>query len=264
MTAAPTAAQPWIAPLRLSDKEVKFYNEEGYLFLPGLLSEQDAAALRAHVVEVMATLGCTEEQLNHATGPADRLRQCPRYLRGSIADRLVNDPALRDLAGQLVGGPAYRYLPFTAVKCGGGGGSFDFHQDNQYTWHDPPLSSLNIWIALDRMTPENGCLQICPRSHQQGTLEAVNAGHGDAHRKVAVDPEDFLPVRMRPGDAVAFTRLTVHGSGPNQTDRARIAYALQFHREDTRYRDPETGELKSLLHEPRWSTEPVDELKDEG
>jgi hypothetical protein len=34
------------------------------------------------------------------------------------------------------------------VKAGGGGGTFPFHQDKNYTNHDPALGSINIWVAL--------------------------------------------------------------------------------------------------------------------
>ena len=80
-------------------------------------------------------------------------------------------------------GPATLYLPFTAVKSGGGGGRFHFHQDNQYTRFDGP--GINIWIALSPMSPENGCLQVVPRSHLAGTLDSVENPDGDGHRTVA-------------------------------------------------------------------------------
>lgn len=107
------------------------------------------------------------------------------------------------------------------------------------------------------MTPENGCLQVVPKSHLHGTLESTESGDGDAHRKVKFEPTDFLPVRMRPGDCIAFSRLTVHGSGPNHLSTPRVAYAVQFHRDDVNWLDPETGQWKLLKTNPRWRTGPV-------
>jgi len=77
---------------------------------------------------------------------------------------------------------------------------------------------------------------------------------------VAEAPEQIVPIRMRAGDAVAFTRWTIHGSGPNTTDEPRVAYALQYHRRDVRYADPQTGEWKDLVTDPRWQTEPLERL----
>ena len=118
------------------------------------------------------------------------------------------------------------------VKSGGGGGQFHVHQDNQYTRFDGP--GINIWIAISPMTPENGCLQVVPKSHLSGTIQSIENPDGDGHQTIAGEVSRSLPVRMNAGDAIAFSRLTLHGSGPNTTDEARIAYAVQFHRDDVR------------------------------
>ena len=218
------------------------------------------ADLRVQVLNVLATNGISRAQLDQASDTADKLRQNPQYLAGSLLDGLINGPNTLAIASQLIGGRAVRYLPFTAVKAGGGGGQFHFHQDNNYTQHDPALGSINIWVALEEMTPENGCLQMVPGSHKAGVLDWENAGDGDNHRKVKLDPKTFLPIRMRAGDAIAFTRLTVHGSGPNATNQARVAYGLQYHREDVNYFDAKDESWKLLVENRRFQTEPVAQL----
>ncbi len=249
-----------VRPLTLTENELYFYQEYGYLTIPGFLADAVVADLRAQVLDVLAANGVSRAQLDHATDTADKLRQNPQYLAGSRLDALINGPHTLAIASQLIGGRAVRYLPFTAVKAGGGGGQFHFHQDNNYTQHDPALGSINIWVALDDMTPENGCLQMVPGSHKAGVLDWENAGDGDNHRKVKLDPKTFLPIRMRAGDAVAFTRLTVHGSGPNHTSQARVAYGLQYHREDVSYFDAKDERWKLLVDNRRFQTEPVEKL----
>jgi 2-oxoglutarate-dependent dioxygenase len=227
-----------VRPLQLVDNEVRFYKEEGYLLLPGLLSEQNALAIAQEVIDIVVkVMGVAPEQLNRAREDQDKLRQTTQYLAGSKLDAMVNSPSLRSIAGRLMGGDSTLYMPFTALKSGGGGGRFHFHQDNQYTRYSDGMHGINIWFALGEMTPENGCLQIVPRSHRKGTLEK-GAG-GDPASPIKTDPSDFLavpsnflPVRMRAGDAVAFSRLTVHGSGPNTTNAPRVGYATQFFRND--------------------------------
>lgn len=256
-TAFPTLR---VNPLRLTDAEVAFYKNEGYLVLPGLLPTDMAAALREEVYEVLAANGFSRERLGHASSTADKLRQCGQYLAGSLLDQLINGPEVRAIAARLIEGPAHMYLPFTAVKAAGGGGQFHFHQDNNYTQHEPALGSINIWVAMVDMTPDNGCLLIVPRSHLQGQLASRNSDDGDAHQQLDVDPLTALPIRMRAGDAVAFTRLTVHGSGPNLTSEPRVAYALQYHRADVKWFDRATNEWKLLVENPRWATPPVSRL----
>ena len=109
------------------------------------------------------------------------------------------------------------------------------------------------------MTPENGCLMVVPRSHLHGTEQDSISPDADGHRAVAQDPTRFLPVRMNPGDIIAFSRLTIHGSGPNHTQETRLAYAVQFHRNDVSA--VWDGQAPRLLSEhPRWKTAPVEQL----
>lgn len=110
--------------------------------------------------------------------------------------------------------------------------------------------------ALVDMHPDNGCLQIVPGSNNSGVLDWENAGDGDDHRKVRDNFEEVFPLRMRAGDAVAFTRLTVHGSGPNSTKDPRIAYALQYHREDVKYLNHEKNQWHKLTDVPEFDFKP--------
>ena len=192
-----------------------------------------------------------------ASSSKDRLRQSRQYLAHWDLARLIHSEALKRIAGQLMDGPSTLYLPFTAVKSGGGGGKFHFHQDNQYTRFDG--QGTNIWFALVEMTPENGCLQMAPSTHLQGTLDAVESEDRDGHRTVEIEPERFLPLRMMPGDAVAFTRLTLHGSGANRTNEPRLGYAVQYYRDDVRA--TRNGKDLGLLKDnPVYQVRPVDEI----
>lgn len=71
---------------------------------------------------------------------------------------------------------------------------------------------------------------------------------------------------MNAGDAIAFSRLTLHGSGPNTTKAARVAYAVRFHRNHvtaTPKGQPDTSPY--LLRGTRGPmTSPVDQLSQPG
>lgn len=245
--------------ITLSAGEIKYYRDEGFLLIPGLVDTETALALRDEVMRVFEQHGTTHERLSRTLDTSDKLRQSGEYLAGGLLDAFVNSPAMRSIASQLLGGDASLYMPFSAVKNGGGGGRFHFHQDNQYTRFTDGLLGINLWTALIDMSPENGCLEVVPRSHVRGTLDARPSGDGDAHRRVPTDPQDFLPLRMRAGDCVAFTRLTVHGSGPNTTAAPRFAYALQYHRDDAEaIWDNEPPRL--LKGANRWPIGPVQQI----
>jgi len=244
----------------ISDAEHEFYKREGWLLLPGVLKAGAVGAVRQDVLDVLAALGKKAEDLHRGDDVSHKLLQTSQYLPTSPLDHLVNSPRLDRLASALLGGAGSLYQPFTAVKSGGGGGEFHFHQDNNYTRFDNGMHGINIWFALVDMSPQNGCLCIEPRSHLDGTLASENVGQGDHHRKVAADPDYHLPVRMRAGDAVAFSRLTVHGSGPNASGQPRIGYSVQFHRNDAMASwDDQPPRL--LAGERRWRVGPVESIE---
>lgn len=250
MTAA-QLADP-VAAIVPNAGEIRFYQRYGFLLIPGLIAEDEAATLRDEVMGIMRQIGGFE---------GSKLRQTHQYLAGSRLDAFVNSPNLLRIAAALMGGASTLYLPFTAVK-GSGGGTFHFHQDNNYTRFDGP--GINLWTALTPMSTDNGCLNVVPESHRDGDLASRQSDDGDTHRQVAIEPEDFLPVRMRPGDCVAFSRLTVHGSGPNRTPDPRVAYAVQFFRDDVRFTpkgQPDATPLPLKTHSPqRDLVEPVTRL----
>jgi 2-oxoglutarate-dependent dioxygenase len=191
--------------------------------------------------------------------PDSYLAQSSEYLAGSMLDELNNGEELRRLVSQFMGGASSLYLPFTAVK-GAHQGGFGFHQDNQYTRHDGP--SCNCWIALGRCSSAHGCLQLVPGSHKNGTLASkamfVDEDGNESHRTVVEAPAHYVDIELNPGDAVLFNRLTVHGSGPNKTDEPRVGYAVQFHRNDTRWYDRETDTWALLKDQPRWHNHRVE------
>src|SRR5687767_1496967 len=81
-----------VKPLRLSTGEVRFYREEGYLLIPGLITEEHAAALRDEVMGIMDQIGL----------PLTKLKQTTEYLAGTMIDVLVNSPELLSIAAQLM------------------------------------------------------------------------------------------------------------------------------------------------------------------
>ena len=241
-----------LATTRYPQSSIETYHEQGFVVLRNLLSPETAAALYQETMEVISSKNM----------PDSFLAQSSAYLKDSALDRLNNGGELRAIVSAFMGGPSSLYLPFTAVK-GPYQGAFKFHQDNNYTLHDGP--SCNCWIAFGNVTKDNGCLKIVPGSHKLGTVESramfVDADGNESHRTVAEEPTEWLDVELNPGDAVLFTRLTIHASGENKTDKLRVAYAVQFHRDDTKWLNKETNEWALLKESERWEIGPVERFE---
>jgi 2-oxoglutarate-dependent dioxygenase len=235
--------QEIVRRFEIADEEVRFYEREGYLILPGALSEVLAIQLRCEILEM----------IERERPPYAKLQQTKEYFAGGLIDAFIHSPNLLAVAERLMGGKSKLHSPFTAVKAAGGG-RFHFHQDNQYTEFNGP--GINMWLAAEEVGPHNGTLQIIPQSHEEGTHKWVLSGDGDEYRKVDFEPDFHLPLRLRAGDLVTFNRLTVHGSGPNHSQEHRVGYAVQFHREDTKALID--GEWVLLKDHPRFDLTPLE------
>ena len=224
----------------ISSLEIKQYKEDGYILFRNMINPETSEELKREITEIMDVIGLG----------TTKLRQTAQYLHNSLLAAYVQGSLLKGVASALMEAPAHLYLPFTAVKSGGGGGKFHFHQDGNYTPYVQG-QGINLWTALVPMRDENGGLRIVPASHRNGAVASENAGDNDAHRKTSTEPENSLLLEMEPGDCVAFSRWTIHGSGPNRTDEHRIAYAVQFHSENAVAEFD--GAQHLLLKEPRFS-----------
>jgi phytanoyl-CoA hydroxylase len=99
------------------------------------------------------------------------------------------------------------------------------HQDGFY-WCRRPNNGCSLWIALDPVDLDNGCLWYARGSHKLGLLPHAPSGVlGFSQGLKNFDPAkvDAVPIELSPGDAVAHSAATIHWTGVNKTPRHRRA-----------------------------------------
>lgn len=112
------------------------------------------------------------------------------------------------------------------------------HQDNFYFCLTPPRV-LTMWLALDNVDDENGCLRYVRGSHLAGirphgrtktlgfSQGVLDYGPADAEREV--------PVHARPNDLLIHHGETIHLADPNRSlSRHRRSFAMVFKGESCR------------------------------
>jgi Phytanoyl-CoA dioxygenase (PhyH) len=250
-----------VADRALTDSEVAFYQENGWVFLPRLVSPGVAGEMLRHLKQVM---GMPDDQTGKSDEPAfDRGRAVGRSFHGKnhgFSDynfAAEEDPYLASVtysreagrnAQRLMGRPcpvrlwrdsvAVKY-PHSAQTASG---QVNWHQDaNEY-----PLDrngSMIFWLALADMVPEMGTMRFLSRSQTIG---------GIGFNYYNVDDPDYVfkqypllrrcpvsePLSYQAGDATVHSGLTLHYSGLNRTDRPRWAYQRGYIPGDALY----TGE----------------------
>lgn len=118
------------------------------------------------------------------------------------------------------------------------GGAYTPHQDASFLYAEP-LHLAGLWLALDDATPENGCLEFVPRSHEwplkRRYVRTGNVNDGEnlldwTAPPIEVDDKEFVKVPVKRGDLVVIHGLVVHRSASNTSDKPRWIYT--FHAYD--------------------------------
>jgi len=222
---------------RLSEEQVEFFRESGYLKGIRILSDEQVEILRGELEQLMnpAHPGRHLFHEYHSNESADPNRVlfhalgAWRVLPG-FHDLLWN-PAFLVPASQLLGGPVRFWHDQLFCKPARHGGVVAWHQDYSYWTRTTPLAHLTCWIGLDDSTRENGCLRYVPGSHKWADLpKPVLAGELEASRRSLPEElqEKFKPVaiEMKKGQGSFHHARTMHGSGANDTPRPRRATVI--------------------------------------
>lgn len=131
---------------------------------------------------------------------------------------LVEHPELIDTLHLILGDRVELYRDAIMFKAAEVGQEKPWHQDAVY-WPFRPMSLVSAMIAIDRSTPENGCLQAVPGSHRQ-VVE-----HQKVNWELQVDPasceQGSVYVPLEPGDCLIFHSLILHASAHNTSRHRR-------------------------------------------
>ncbi len=239
--------------MRLTESEVSFFHENGYLLLENVLDENDLAPVIDEYTEIIT--GCAErlykegkttstytnkpftERLLHlaieapeVTGDLDIM-----HARGKAVFNFLKNPKILDLAESFVGSEIVcnpiQHIRAVLPERESQRLTTPWHQDAGVCWPETdPYFMLTIWIPIVDTTLENGCLQVLPRSHKMGLFTHVWNEAG-----LTVPPEllpqgltpKVLPIRA--GGVILFHNYTLHSAKPNESDTVRWSFDLRYH-----------------------------------
>lgn len=233
----PTTEEEW-SQYALTDEQIKFFNENGYLAGIKLLNETQIERLRGELAEIVDSHHPGHELFyefhsNESTSSDSILFHALGAWRitNGFHDVLWN-PAFVLAASQLLGNKAVRFwhdqLFYKPAKKGG---VVAWHQDYSYWTRTTPLAHLTCWCGLDDSTVENGCLQYVPGSHKWGLLDKPELAGDLMGIMDYLTPEQQaqfkpIPVETKAGEGIFHHGLTLHGSGENKSDRPRRAFVV--------------------------------------
>ena len=226
--------------MRLSEAQVQEYDERGFLFLPNLLSAEEARRLQQAVPEILARGGPEIVRENDRTDAA-------RLAFGAHAfsvpfGRLARLPRLLEPVCQLLQDEVYLHQSRLNPKQGfGEGGSWTWHQDFP-PWHTvdgmPEPRCVMATVFVDDCVPATSPLLVVPGSHRHGLLDSKphEDTHGRGYELHHIDRDTLerlaaaggIEPLIGPAGSVALVHCNlVHGSANNVSPwRRAIMYLI--------------------------------------
>lgn len=108
------------------------------------------------------------------------------------------------------------------------------HQDSAYFRTTPEDGVITFWIALEDATLQNGCMEYSLGSHLLG-LQHHSQISCTPHLKIEKTKFQFSPFPASAGDALVHSSLTIHRTGPNNSNTRRLALLLHYSTKDVKF-----------------------------
>jgi phytanoyl-CoA hydroxylase len=217
------------------EKERELFDRQGFVVIPRLLNAVELADLQAqlerYIQDVVPKLNDADAFYQDRSRP-ETLKQMQRMGHDAYFRDYPLLPRWKDLAGALLGEPAVADEPEWFNKPPGTRHVTPPHQDNYY-FCLVPSNVLTIWLALDYVDTENGCMRYVEGSHRNGIRpHAQSRILGFSQGITDYSADDFrreVAVPLQPGDAVAHHGMTIHRADANLSEhRHRRSFAMVF------------------------------------
>lgn len=146
--------------------------------------------------------------------------------------RLISDERLLDVVEAFIGPNIALFASHYIAKPPFSGEAVLWHQDGSF-WPLEPMEVITLWLSLDEVTPENGCMRVIPGTQhldlqkmlpRMDVKNVLNAAIDEA----LVDESKAVDVVLAPGDISIHHPNVIHGSNPNTSARWRRGLTIRY------------------------------------
>lgn len=233
----------------ISDDLVSAYREDGYVLVRGMLDAEEIGLLSRAAREDRVL---DQKSFGKGDGEGGIVRlSLWNHPTDTIYGMIARSQSIVGSAAKLLGDEPYHYHSKMIMKDAKVGGAWTWHQDYGY-WYQNGVLSPNLtsaYVAVDKATRENGCLQVIRGSHKLGRIEHVLSGDQAGADQERVDEilkrHELIYVEMEPGDVLFFHSNMLHRSDQNRSDHPRWSMICCY---NARSNDP-----YKESHHPRYT-----------
>lgn len=228
--------------MELTAEQIKHFHEEGYLAVDAVTTQEEAAFVREVYDRLFRERVGWEDGNQFDLAGTDAEGQqvtLPQVLAPARYAPELNETQLlanvTRMMKQLLGEQATCGFAHAIYKPPRIGAETPWHQDAAYWGTANYHNAISVWVPLQPVNVENGCMQFVPRSHKYDVL---------THRSINNDPrihglelvEEELYNVINPvacplpaGGATFHGGYMLHYTGPNRSEIPRRAIILSGH-----------------------------------
>lgn len=244
----------------LTDDQVKFYEENGYLFIENYFTNEEIARYKKEMTRLWENGQHVEaDEIIREPGSHEVRSIFAVHRDNAVFASLSQHEKLRRAVEYLLGGDVYVHQSRINFKPGFTGKEFYWHSDFE-TWHVedgmPLMRALSCSIALEDNYHYNGPLMVVPGSHKQ--FVSCVGRTPDEHFKLSLRKQEYgVPdqgslTRMveergietpvgKAGSIVIFDCNIMHGSNSNISPKPRSNVFMVFNSVENKLVDPYSG-----------------------
>jgi ectoine hydroxylase-related dioxygenase (phytanoyl-CoA dioxygenase family) len=209
----------------ISHDQINDFKKDGFILLKSLFDKEEIDLLKKTAVE-------DRELDKHSFGRADGEGGTVRlslwnHPGNNIYGMIARSHRIVDKVEKLLGDEVYHYHSKMILKDPEIGGAWAWHQDYGYWYQNGVLfpDLVSVFIAVDKATKENGCLQVIKGSHHMGRVHHVLTGDQAGADQERVDEAlkrlELVYCEMDPGDTIFFHSNLLHRSDQNKSPNPR-------------------------------------------
>jgi hypothetical protein len=211
---------------RINPETVQQYHRDGYiLFDKPVFSEAKFAKLKAIFEDLAANMGEGKR-----TDELDK----PHFNDPRLFEFLMADEVL-DIVEPLIGPNIGLWSSHFIAKEPFVGRATPWHEDSTY-WKgrfDRMDQIVTVWLALDEVDRENGCMRVIPGTHTNGfseyeEVDKANNTFGTEIRADQIDERKAVDFELMPGYASLHDGRIIHGADANTSPRRRAGYTMRY------------------------------------
>ena len=221
--------------MTVTDQQKTAFDKDGFVLLRGYLSQQETVQINSNIDrfidEVLPGAPETTAFYEDPEDPSSIKRLHNMYALDPYFDELFHSEQLHGLAAALlddnVRGKNLQWFNKPARV----GGVTPPHQDGFYFMLEPNIA-ITLWLALDDIDEENGCIRYVRGSHREGMRPHQRSNVVGFSQGLPDYPEQDRareePIHARPGDLFAHHSMTIHRADANTSARRRAALGFVY------------------------------------